>query len=201
MLVSGAAGGVGHLAGQLARVAGARVVGITGSAAKNDVLRKRLGYDAALDRRSPTFAADLEQACPDGVSVYFDTVAGPLLGLVLPVLARHGRIVCCGATAQYDSPAPTAGPPELPVQLIAKSLRMQGFLVADFRPRWAEAQRALHGLERSGVLTFLEDVRHGLEAAPAALVGMLDGGNIGQLAVRLAPDPAGWSEQETATSS
>ena len=200
VLVSGAAGGVGHLAGQLAREAGARVVGITGAARKNDVLR-RLGFAAALDRRSPTFDDEIRAACPEGVSVYFDTVGGPLLGRVLPVLARHGRIVCCGATAQYDSRVAPAGPPELLVQLIARSLRMQGFLVADFRPRWAAAQRALHDLERAGALTFLEDVRNGLEAAAAALIGMLDGGNTGQLAVRLTPDPAGWSAQETATRS
>jgi NADPH-dependent curcumin reductase CurA len=193
VLVSGAAGGVGHLAGQLARVAGARVVGITGSAGKNDLLRQKLGYAAALDRRSPTFDDDLAAACPDGVAVYFDTVGGPLLGRVLPVLERHGRIVCCGVTAQYDADRPPPGPPDLAVTLIARSLRMQGFLVADFQPRWAEAQRILHDLERSGALTFVEDIRPGLAAAPAALVEMFDGGNVGQLAVRLAPDPAAWS--------
>ena len=138
VLVSGAAGGVGHLAGQLARAAGARVVGITGSAAKNDVLRERLGYDAALDRRSPTFADELRAACPEGVSMYFDTAGGPLLGLVLPVLTRHARIVCCGATAQYDFRVAPSGPPELAVQLIAKSLRMEGFLAPDLRRRRAE---------------------------------------------------------------
>ncbi|WP_250004587.1 NADP-dependent oxidoreductase [Actinoplanes sp. M2I2] len=193
VLVSGAAGGVGHLAGQLARAAGARTVGITGSAEKGEFLQRRLGYAAALDRRSPTFADDLRAACPGGVSVYFDTVGGPLLGQVLPALTQHGRIVCCGVTAQYDSDQPPPGPPELAVTLIAKSLRMQGFLVADFRPRWSEAQRILHGLEQSGALTFIEDIRQGLDAAPAALIEMLDGGNIGQLAVRLTPDPAEWS--------
>ena len=192
MLVSGAAGGVGHLAGQLARAAGARVVGITGSAAKNDLLRTRLGYAAAIDRRSPSVVDDLQAACPDGVSVYFDTVGGPLLSHVLPMLTRHARIVCCGVTAQYNSDAPPAAPPELAVQLIAKSLRMQGCLVNDFRPRWAGAQRTLHNLQQGGVLTFVEDIRHGLGAAPAALIEMLDGGNIGQLAVRLAPDPEEW---------
>ena len=193
VLVSGAAGGVGHLAGQLARAAGARVVGITGSAAKNEFLRDRLGYAAAIDRRSPTFDDDLKAACPGGVSVYFDTVGGPLLGRVLPVLTRHARIVCCGVTAQYDADRPLPGPPDLAVTLIAKSLRMQGFLVADFQPRWAQAQRILHDLEHSGALTFVEDIRPGLAAAPAALVEMFDGGNVGQLAVRLAPDPATWS--------
>ncbi|MER7441745.1 NADP-dependent oxidoreductase [Micromonospora avicenniae] len=192
VVVSGAAGGVGHLAGQLARIAGARVVGITGSDEKNEVLRRRLGYPAVVNRRSPSFADDLRAACPADVDVYFDTVGGLILESVLPLLARHGRVVCCGVTAQYDLDRPPPAPAGLALQLIAKSLRMQGFLVADYLPEWGAAQRELYALQRSGELTALEEIRDGLDSAPGALIEMMAGGNIGQFTVRLAPDPAGW---------
>ncbi|MEV4813374.1 NADP-dependent oxidoreductase [Micromonospora avicenniae] len=183
---------MGHLAGQLARVAGARVVGITSSTEKNEILRQQLGYTATVNRRSSSFVDDLRAACPAGVDVYYDNVGGPALEAVLPLLARHGRIVCCGVTAHYDADRPPAGVTDLATQLIVKSLRMQGFLVADYLPRWGAAQRELHALQKGGELTVLEDIRDGLDSAPGALIEMLAGGNIGQLGVRLAPDPPGW---------
>lgn len=192
VVVSGAAGGVGHLAGQLARVAGARVVGITSSTEKNEILRQQLGYTATVNRRSSSFVDDLRAACPAGVDVYYDNVGGPVLEAVLPLLARHGRIVCCGVTAHYDADRPPGGVTDLATQLIVKSLRMQGFLVADYLPRWGTAQRELHALQQGGELTVLEDIRDGLDSAPGALIEMLAGGNVGQLGVRLAPDPPGW---------
>ncbi|TDD34435.1 NADP-dependent oxidoreductase [Nonomuraea terrae] len=191
VLVSGAAGGVGHLAGQLARAAGARAVGISGSDDKNRILESKLGYAATVDRRSASFQDDLRAACPDGVNVYFDNVGGPILESVLPLLVKHGRIVCCGVTSHYDLSDPPPGPRDLAVRLIAKSLRMEGFLVADHRPRWDEALRDLRRMHAAGELTILEDIRDGLDSAPAALVGMMAGGNVGQLAVRLAQDPPG----------
>ncbi|MEU6347582.1 NADP-dependent oxidoreductase [Streptomyces sp. NPDC046977] len=192
VVVSGAAGGVGHLAGQLARIAGARAIGISGAEEKNEILRQQLGYSATASRRSPSFAEGLRAACPDGVDVYFDNVGGPVLDAVLPLLNKYGRIVCCGVTAQYDADRPPPGPSGLAVQLIAKSLLMRGFLVADYLSQWPTAQRDLFALQENGDLTVLEDVRDGLDTAPDALIAMMAGGNVGQLAIRLAPDPPEW---------
>jgi hypothetical protein len=191
VVVSGAAGGVGHLAGQLARLAGARVLGITSSASKNDILRTRLGYAATLDRTSPSFSDDLRDACPDGVDVYFDNVGGGLLERVLTLMARRGRVVCCGVTAQYDTTDPMPpGPRGLSLLAAARSLRIEGFLVADFTPRWPAALQLLDRWAADGDVLPIEDVREGLDAAPGALVDMLAGRSIGQLSVRVRPDPS-----------
>ena len=136
VVVSAAAGATGNVAGQLAKRAGARVVGIT-SAGKLDVLR-RLGFDVALDRR----ALDLKAACPDGIDVYFDNVGGPLLDAVLPRMAEHGRIVCCGTLSAYDGDSPP-GPRAVPGLLISRRLRMEGFVVLDYVDRWPAAAREL----------------------------------------------------------
>lgn len=192
VVVSGAAGGVGHLAGQIARVDGARVVGITSSDVKNAVLSDRLRYAAAVNRSSDAFVEELRAACPEGVDVYFDTAGGEMLDAVLPLLTHRARIVLCGVTSHYDADGPTPLSPDLPVQAIAKSLRLEGFLVRDFADRWDAALKDLHAMASQGHVEVLEDIREGLEAAPSALVGMMAGGNLGQLAVRLRPDPTDW---------
>jgi NADPH-dependent curcumin reductase CurA len=188
VLVSGAAGGVGHLAGQVARVLGARVVGVTSSDEKNAALVEDLGFDAAVNRRSATFAEDLARALPDGVDVYFDNVAGPVTDTVLPLMNRHGRIVCCGATSSYETGAPpTTGIAGLSVTAVVKSLRVEGFLVGDFRAEWAEATDVLHDWRRSGRVRSIETLSDGLDSAPAALLALLGGQNLGQAGVRLRP--------------
>ncbi len=174
VVVSAAAGATGNVAGQLAKRAGARVVGIA-SESKLDVLRG-LGFDAALDRR----ALDLKTACPDGIDVYFDNVGGPLLDAVLPRMAAHGRIVCCGTLSAYDGEA-TAGPRAVPGLLISRRLRMEGFVVLDYVDRWAAAAHELAGAK----LTVLEEIVDGLAAAPAALVDVLAGRNVGKRLVRI----------------
>lgn len=195
VVISAAAGGVGHLAGQVARLAGGRVVGITSSDEKNRILENQLGYSATVNWRSSSFLDDLHRASLRGVDVYFDNVGGPLLENMLPLIVNRGRIVCCGVTAQYDMDNPLPRPSNLAVQMIAESLRMEGFLVANYRDNWNEALRHLNELHESGQLTVLEDLRHGLASAPTALIEMLAGKNVGQLAVRLAPDPMGWPSQ------
>jgi NADPH-dependent curcumin reductase CurA len=137
----------------------------------------------------------LHAACARGADVYFDNVGGSLLENILPLIVNRGRIVCCGVTAQYDMDDPLPGPSDLAVQMIANSLRMEGFLVANYRDSWNEALRELKELHESGQLTVLEDLRDGLASAPTALIEMLAGKNVGQLAVRLVPDPVGWPSE------
>jgi NADPH-dependent curcumin reductase CurA len=174
VVVSAAAGATGNVAGQLAKRAGARVVGIA-SAGKLGVLRE-LGFDAALDRR----ALDLKAACPDGIDVYFDNVGGALLDAVFSRMAPHGRIVCCGTLSAYDGAAPE-GPRAVPGLLISRRLRMEGFVVLDYVDRWAQAARELAAAD----LTVLEEVVDGLENAPSALVDVLAGRNVGKRLVRV----------------
>ena len=123
VVISGAAGGVGHLAGQIAGSAGARVVGITSSDEKNRILENQLGYSATVNWKSSSFLDDLHTACRRGEDVYFDNVGGPLLGKMLPLIVDRGRIVCCGVTAQYDMDNPLPGRSDLAMLMIAKSLR------------------------------------------------------------------------------
>jgi NADPH-dependent curcumin reductase CurA len=186
VVVSGAAGGVGHLAGQIARALGARVVGITSSDDKNAALVGRLGFDAAVNRRSSTFLDDLTGAVPSGIDVYFDNVAGPVTAGVLPRMNRHGRIVCSGATSAYQGGARgVSGFEDLALTAITRSLRLEGFLVGDFRAEWPDATAVLSAWRRSGVVTSIETITTGLDSAPAALLELLDGQNLGQSGVAL----------------
>jgi NADPH-dependent curcumin reductase CurA len=188
VVVSGAAGGVGHLAGQIARVLGARVVGVTSSDDKNAALVDRLGFDAAVNRRSPSFQEDLARALPDGVDVYFDNVAGPVSAGILPLMNPHGRIVCSGATSSYQlGTERTTDLSDVVLLAITRSLRIEGFLVGDFRPDWQEATETLHEWRSSGRITSVETLSDGLDSAPAALLALLDGHNLGQYGVRLRP--------------
>ncbi|MET7998329.1 NADP-dependent oxidoreductase [Amycolatopsis sp. NPDC005232] len=190
-VVSAAAGGVGHVAGQIAKVLGARVVGITGSTVKNETLVDDLGFAAAVDRRSATFADRLIEACPDGVDVYFDNVGGPLLDTLLPLMNRNGRVVCCGTTSAYDSAEDAVvapGPRGIPQILINKSLHLEGLLVANFAADWPSALEQLAGWADDGKIVPLTDVRNGLDSAPQALVDLLEGKNLGQMVVQIAPE-------------
>jgi len=190
VVVSAAAGATGSVAGQIARIEGAWVVGVTGSDDKNRMLESDLGFEATVNHRSETLREDLAAACPSGIDVYFDNVGGRVLEAVLPLMRTHGRIVCCGSVSQYDSATPAPGPAGVPGQLIVKRLRMEGFLVSDFIGEWATAQGQLAAWVTSGELQVLEDVVDGLESAPRALVGILAGDNVGKRIVRVGPDPA-----------
>ncbi|WP_329410198.1 NADP-dependent oxidoreductase [Nocardia vinacea] len=189
VVVSAAAGATGHLVGQLAKLRGARVVGIAGSEAKNAVLVEKLGFDAAVDHHRDDLLASLRAACPNGVDVYFDNVGGPVLDTALRVMNPHGRIVCCGVVSQYDTSSPAPGPRGVPGLLITKRLRMEGFLAPDFLDEWPEATRKLADLADSGEIVGLVTMTDGLESAPEALVGLLAGKNVGKAVVRVAPDP------------
>jgi NADPH-dependent curcumin reductase CurA len=190
VLVSAAAGATGSVVVQLARTLGCRVVGIAGSDAKLAFLREELGADAAVSHRSPTLREDLKAACPDGVDVYFDNVGGPLLSHALTRMNVHGRIACCGVVSAYDRADPEPGPRAVPGTVVVKRLRMEGFLLDDFAARWPEAEARLAAWVASGDVRVFEDVYDGLDRAPAALIGLLAGDNVGKRIVRVGPDPA-----------
>jgi NADPH-dependent curcumin reductase CurA len=185
VLVSAAAGSVGHLVGQMARIKGCRTVGITSTAAKCQVLQDQLGYDAAVSYRSPDFRAELKDACPKGVDIYFDNTGGDILGTALRRMNDHGRIVCCGVVSQYDTSNPAGGPSGIPGLLVNKRIRMEGFLVFDFARQYAAARDEIKGWIRTGALTPLNDVVTGLENAPGAFVDLLAGGNVGTRIIRV----------------
>ena len=186
VLVSAASGSVGHLVGQIARLQGCRVVGVTGSDAKCEVLTGRLGFDAAVSHRSPTFRDDIKAATPDGVDVYFDNTGGDVLGAVLRRMRPHGRIVCCGVVSQYDTSDPQPGPRGIPGLLVNNRVRMEGFLVFDFADRYDAARRQLRSWLDAGEIESIHDEVEGLERAPAAFVDLLAGGNVGTRIVRVA---------------
>jgi NADPH-dependent curcumin reductase CurA len=185
VVISAAAGAVGHLAGQIARLLGSRVVGIAGSAAKCDWLTGELGFAAAIDYKSGALEADLKQACPDGIDVYFDNVGGEMLEAVLAQMNLHGRIACCGAVGSYDRGQPAPGVRGVPFQLVVKRLSMRGFIVSDFFGQAAQARACLQGWVEDGSLKVAEDIVEGFENLPAALVGLLKGDNRGKRMVKI----------------
>ncbi len=188
VVVSAAAGATGNLVGQIAKHHGCRVVGICGSADKQAWLTGELGFDAAVNHRSPDLRRELKEACPDGVDVYFDNVGGPVLEAVLSRMNLHGRIACCGVVSQYDTGSPAAGPSGVPGLLVTRRIRMEGFVVTDFADRFAEGTAALAGWLADGTLRATEDVLEGLERAPDGLVGLLAGASTGKRLIHVA-DP------------
>ncbi len=187
VLVSAAAGSVGHLVGQLAATRGCRVVGVAGSDDKCRVLVDELGFDAALNRRSPEFRAELKAATPDRVGVYFDNTGGEILGSALFRMATHGRIVCCGAVSAYDTATPDPSPRGIPGLLVNNRVRMEGFLVFDYADHYEEARRELRSLIDSDQIRPRQTVFDGLESAPTAFVELLAGRTIGTTVVRTRP--------------
>jgi NADPH-dependent curcumin reductase CurA len=181
VLVSAAAGATGSLVGQLVKIAGARVVGLAGSAAKRDWIRG-LGFDEVLDYRADDLPAQLDKACPAGVDVYFDNVGGRILDLALERLAMRGRVVLCGAISAYNDNVPGPGPSRYR-QLIRQRGRMEGFIVMDYAPRYAEALDKLRAWVADGTLQHLEDVVDGLDNAPEALRRVLRGDHLGKVIV------------------
>jgi NADPH-dependent curcumin reductase CurA len=185
VFVSAAAGAVGSLAGQIARLRGAsRVVGSAGSAAKVDHVLG-LGFDAAFNYRDGDVRRLLRAAAPDGIDVYFDNVGGDHLEAAIGELRRFGRVALCGAIAQYNADAPVPGPGNLALA-IGKRLTLRGFIVADHGALAGRFGEEMAGWLREGRIRFDETVVDGLENAPAAFLGMLRGENTGKTVVRLA---------------
>jgi len=186
VVVSGAAGAVGQLAGQLAKIAGCRAVGIAGGPEKVSDLMELYGYDAGIDYKAGDVGARLKELCPTGVDVYFDNVGGALSETVFRRLALRARIVVCGQISQYNLTEPELAPRNLGFLIVFRA-RMEGFLVSDYVHRWDEGIRRLSGLLGDERLRYREDVTEGLENAPAAFIGMLRGSNHGKTLVKLAP--------------
>jgi len=184
VVVSAAAGAVGQIVGQLARIAGCRTVGIAGGREKCDDLRDLYGYDAAIDYKAEDLRAALKGACPAGVDVYFDNVGGDVSAGVHARLNVGARIAICGQVSQYNEerPAPTFHPG----LLIVFRATMQGFLVSDYVARFPEAYPRLARWVADGTLRYREHVTEGLENAPRAFIGMLNGENRGKALVKVA---------------
>ncbi len=185
VVVSAAAGSVGHVVGQIARIQGCRVVGVAGSQRKCDLLIDQLGFDAAVNYKEADFRKLFKAACGDGIDIYFDNTGGDILGSALFGMKIGGRIVCCGVVSQYDTATPSPGPRGVPGLLINKRLRMEGFLIFDYAKRYAEAREQIGAWIASGELVALQDEIQGLEEAPRAFVDLLAGGNVGTRIVQV----------------
>ncbi|HEY6598318.1 MAG TPA: NADP-dependent oxidoreductase, partial [Pseudomonadales bacterium] len=188
VVVSAAAGATGSIAAQIAKLKGARVVGIAGGPDKCRWLVDELGLDAAIDHREGNVYAQLKSACPSGVDVYFDNTGGPILEAALARMNLNGRIVCCGVVSQYDTATPASGPRGVPGLLVTKRLTMRGFIVSDYVDLLEQAERDLAQWTAQGKLKVAEDIIDGLDNAPAGLVGLLAGDNRGKRMIRVAGD-------------
>jgi NADPH-dependent curcumin reductase CurA len=185
VLVSAAAGAVGTMVGQIAKLAGCRVVGTAGGQDKCDWLVRELGFDAAVDYKAGGVRRALAAVCPGGVDVYFDNTGGPVLEAALSLMNLRGRIVCCGNVSQYDVEKPAPGPMAVPGLVVTKRLRMEGFVVMDFFDRRAPAEARLAQWVADGRIKAIVDIVDGLDKAPQALIGLFEGNNRGKRAVRV----------------
>jgi NADPH-dependent curcumin reductase CurA len=186
VVVSAAAGSVGSIVGQIAKIKGCRVVGIAGGQQKCDWLVRELGFDAAVDYKAGPVFKTLKAAAPKGIDIYFDNVGGDIFEACLAQMSIGGRISCCGAISAYDGQPPTAGPRGVPGMIVVKRLTVRGFIVTDFFASREEAIAELQSWVASGKLKVLEDVIDGLENTPRALVGLLAGENRGKRMVKVA---------------
>lgn len=188
--VAAATGAVGSVVGQIAKIKGCRAVGIAGGPDKCRYAVETLGFDACIDHRATDFPQQLAAACPKGIDVYFENVGGHVLDAVLPLMNMRGRIPVCGMIAQYNAAGPALDLDRRPALLraiLVKRLRVQGFLIFDYEPRFGEFLAAMAAWLKQGRIKYREDVVEGLENAPAAFIGLLEGRNFGKLLVRVAP--------------
>jgi NADPH-dependent curcumin reductase len=187
VVVSGAAGAVGGVAGQIAKIKGCRAVGIAGGPEKCRHVVEDLGFDACIDYKAENVARALRQHCPDGVDVYFDNVGGEILDAALAALARHARVVLCGAISQYNATDGMRGPANY-MSLLVNRATMTGFLVFDYADRYAEAAQEMAGWLASGRLKTFEDIASGgVRAFPETLLRLFRGENTGKLVLELDP--------------
>jgi NADPH-dependent curcumin reductase len=184
VVVAAASGAVGSAVGQIARIKGARAVGVAGGAAKCRFVVEELGFDACIDHRAPDFAAQLAAACSKGVDVYFENVGGAVQQAVWPLLNDFARVPVCGVIAQYNATAPSPGPDI--ATILRKRLLVRGFIVWDFAAKEGDFLRDMAAWIRAGKLKYREDIVEGLDKAPEAFLGLLEGKNFGKLLVKVA---------------
>ena len=184
VLVSGAAGAVGSVVGQIAKIKGCRAVGIAGGPEKCKAVVDDYGFDACIDYKNDNVSAALKEHCPNGVDVYFDNVGGETLERAISSLAMHGRIALCGAISQYNSDDGMVGPRNY-MQLLVKRARMEGFVVFDYRKRFPEAIMSMMGWMGEGKLRLDEHIVEGIDSFPEALRMLFDGRNKGKLVVKI----------------
>jgi NADPH-dependent curcumin reductase CurA len=189
VVVSGAAGATGSVAGQIAKLQGARVVGIAGGPEKCAWLTKEAHFDAAIDYKQGPIDARLRELCPAGIDVYFDNVGGAILDACLARIAQRARIVLCGGISGYNEPTPPPGPRNL-MNLVVQRGRMEGFIVIDYLPRFGEAVPRLAEWVRAGAIVHAEDVQHGIANAPRTLQRLFQGQNFGKQILEVAKPTA-----------
>lgn len=192
LVVAAASGAVGATVGQIGKIRGCRVVGVAGAPEKCDFVTGELGFDTCVSHRDPDFADKLAEACPDGVDIYWENVGGKVFEAVLPLFNFFARVPVCGLIAQYNATALPEGPNKIPLlmrSVLSNRLRIQGFIVWDFTHQEGEFQETMSGWVREGKVKYREDFTDGLEKAPEALMGLLEGENFGKKIIQVSPDP------------
>lgn len=184
VVISGAAGAVGSVVGQIAKIKGCRVVGIAGGEKKCKLLVDELGFDAAIDYKNEDLAAALKRECPKGIDVFFDNVGGDILDTALTRIAPKARIVICGAISQYNNKEAVKGPANY-LSLLVNRARMEGFVVMDYATQFADAAKEMGGWMASGKLKSKEDIVEGLETFPDTLLKLFSGENFGKLVLKV----------------
>jgi len=184
VVISGAAGAVGSVAGQIAKIKGCRVVGIAGGKEKCQSLIDELGFDGVIDYKNEDVVAGLKRECPNGVNVYFDNVGGDILDAVLSRLAPKARVVICGAISQYNNTTAVKGPSNY-LSLLVNRARMEGFVVMDYASQFADAGKEMAGWMIEGKLKSREDIVDGLETFPETLQKLFKGENFGKLVLKV----------------
>jgi NADPH-dependent curcumin reductase CurA len=192
VVVAAASGAVGSVVGQIAKLKGCRAVGIAGGPEKCKFVVDVLGFDACIDHHGADFAAHMAAACPDGIDVYFENVGGAVFDAVLPLLNVSARVPLCGMIANYNDTALPLGPDRMGLltrTLLSKRIKMQGFIIfADYGERLDEFTTAMSDWLKEGRIKFREDIVDGIENAPQAFIGLLEGKNFGKLIIRVATE-------------
>ncbi|GLQ06683.1 NADP-dependent oxidoreductase [Sneathiella chinensis] len=192
VVVAAASGAVGSVVGQVAKIKGARAVGIAGSKEKCDFVEKELGFDICLNYKDPDFVAKLHEACPKGIDVYFENVGGAVFEAVFPLMNDFARIPLCGRIANYNMTADPEGPNKLPAffgDMLVKRMTLQGFIISDRYNRLPDFLRDMGAWVAAGEVKYKEDIVKGIEKAPEAFIGLLKGANFGKLLVQVSDDP------------